>query len=319
MILLPWVTCNQSKGQAIIQKGNLTYDLRFAELAIQYLETKDSSLLQKIAELNSTDHIFNHAAKYNYDVPKNSKIDLVTFLLSPIQEKNKLLPEVKRNLEFAKEKIATIDLAQTECLKYLPDSFTYSGSLFFTFGYDIGVVYENNASLNLAYKSFVNYHNEIKYYAIHELHHAGFVALKKNYMPSLEITTYKEMAELIEYFTHLEGMATYAALDLRKKENALNNDKDYIALQDSSLMKGLVKEYVDVYIYFKKNPDRLLTKDDWEKLSIFSDTKRLWYRVGALMAQEIDRQSGRENLTALIAESSEKFINTYLTLSKSKF
>lgn len=71
------------------------------------------------------------------------------------------------------------DIPQKECLKYLPGNFNYSGNLFFTFGYDLGVVYGKNASVNLAHPQFIKDINEIKYYAIHELHHAGFVVLKK--------------------------------------------------------------------------------------------------------------------------------------------
>jgi hypothetical protein len=156
--------------------------------------------------------------------------------------------------------------------------------------------------------------NEIKYYAIHELHHAGFVMLKNNVMISLDITNYKEMTQLIEYSTHLEGMGTFAPLNIRKKENAMNIDRDYIALQNTELMKEYEKEYFDIYFHFKNNPDSLITEEDWDKVSILSDEKRLWYRVGASMAQTIDKNLGREKLVSLISEPSENFINTYLMI-----
>jgi len=138
--------------------------------------------------------------------------------------------------------------------------------------------------------------------------------LKNNIMPSLDITNYKEITQLIEYFTHLEGMGTFAPLDIRKKENAMNIDKDYIALQDSGLMKEYEKEFFDIYFHFKNNPDSLITEEDWDKLSILSDKKRLWYRIGASMAQTIDNNLGREKLVSLIPEPSENFINTYLMI-----
>jgi len=315
IFLTGFLFCQQDKEQtAIIQKGNVVYDFTFAELAVKYLETDDSTYLQSIAELKATEHILNHAKHFNYNVPKNSKIELVKYLLSPVDEKKAILDDFNRNLRFAKNNIAKINLAQEECLKYLPNKFHYSSNLFFTFGYDLGVVYGKNASVNLAHPYYLKHMNEIKYYSIHELHHAGFVMLKNNNMPSLEINNSKEMTQVIEYYTHLEGMGTFAPLDIRKQENAMNIDKDYIALQDSGLMKEYEKEFFDIYFHFKNNPDSLITEEDWDKLSILTNKKRLWYRVGASMAQTIDKNLGRKELVSLISEPSEHFINTYLMI-----
>jgi len=314
VFLIGFSSCGQNNEQTfIIQKGNVAYDFSFAELAIKYLETEDSTYLQRIAELNATGHMLNHAIRYNYDVPKDSKLEFVAYLLSPIHEKKKLLTNFKKNLQYAKDSIAETDLIQKTCLQYLPNDFNYSSSLFFTFGYDL-VVYGGNASMNLVHPFVLNNAKEIKYYSIHELHHAGFVMLKNYVMPSLDITTYKEMAQLIEYFTHLEAMGTYAPLDIRTREGAMNTDRDYIALQNTELMKEYEKEYFEIYFHFKNNPDSLITKEDWDKVEILSDVRRLWYRVGAYMAQTIDKNLGREKLVNLISEPSENFINTYLMI-----
>ena len=316
IVLLAVFSCNgQTVNQTyMIRKGNIVYDFTFAELAVKYLETNDSAYLQKIADLRATEHIFNHSKRYNYNVPNNSKLELVTYLLTPINEKKKILPEFERNLQFAKNSIASNDFAQKICLQYLPDNFQYSSSLFFTFGYDIGVVYGGNASINIANPYFIKNPNEIKYYSVHELHHAGFVMLKNNFMPSLDILNYRQMSQFIEYFTQLEGMGTFAPLDVRKKENAMNTDRDYIALQDSLLMKEDEKEFFDIYFHFKNNPDSLITAKDWNMISTLSDEKRLWYRIGAEMAQTIDKNLGRGKLVSLISMSSENFIDTYLMI-----
>lgn len=315
IFLAGFSSCRLNNEQtSIIRKNNVVYDFTFAELAIKYLETDDSIYLQKIAELEATEHILNHANRFNYDVPKGSKIELVTHLVSLTDEKKKILADFKRNMQYAKNNIAEIDLAQKVCLQYLPDRFHYSSNLFFTFGYDLGVVFGKNASVNLAHPYYLKNMNEIKYYSIHELHHAGFVMLKNNIMPSLDITNYKEMTKLIAYFTHLEGMATFASLDIRKKENAMNIDKDYIALKDSVLMKEYENEFFDIYFHFRNFPDSVITEKDWDKVSILSNKKRLWYRVGASMAQTIDKNLGREKLVNLISEPSENFINTYLMI-----
>jgi hypothetical protein len=306
----------QSYGQAeIVKNGPVTYDFTFAELAIKYLETNDTGYLYKIAESNAARHIYNHAIKFKSDIPRDSPLELVKHLLLPIGEKRLLLPDFKRNLKYARDSIAGTGFVPRECLLYLPAGFEYKSTcLFFTFGYDLGVVIDGNASINLANSHYLKSMTEIKYYSVHELHHAGFVTLRDNFMPSLKISKYKEMANLIEYYTQMEGMAVYAALDVRKKDNALTTDNDYIALLDSSLMRAYEKEFFDIYFYFKKNPEAEITEADWNKLSILSDEKRLWYRVGALMAQVIDNGIDRKKLVSLITEPSEKFFNTYLTL-----
>jgi len=234
---------------------NFTYDFSFVELAIKFLETGDTEYLRKISELEAADHIFNHAVRYTCNVPKGSKLELVSHLLTPIYECRKELPQVIRNLDFAKEHILKTRKAEKIVLQYLPKDFIFSSSFFFTFGYDIGVAYGNNCSLNLAHPHFSGNMNEMIYYAIHEMHHAGFITLQNGYMPSLEMSVRKDVAHLIEDATHLEGMGTYAPLSIREQEDTMDNDRDYIALQNQRLMDDLIKEYFDIYYYFKDNPD----------------------------------------------------------------
>ena len=124
------------------------------------------------------------------------------------------------------------------------------------------------------------------------------------------------MAKLIAYFTHLEGMAVYAAYDERLKGNALNNDPDYMALQDIALMKKYTKRYFEIYNHFLAHSNDTLTEKDWSMLGELSSGDRLWYRVGAQMAANIDKKSGRNKLTGLIAEPSENFIRNYLQLNE---
>lgn len=303
--------------RSIIEKGNVIYDFRFIEQALNYLETKDSIYIKNIASLDATEHIMNHAKQFNYDVPKDSKKNLVLSLLNPSTKKNISIDSIRANVEYAKKNVAESDLAQKICLQYLPENFQFSSSLYFTYGYDLGVAYNSNASINLAHPFYIKNKQEIKYYAIHELHHAGFLKIKNNVMPSLDIKNYSDMANLIEFCTHLEGMGTYAPLEIRRKDGAMNIDMDYIALQNKTLMDEYEKEYFEIYYHFKNSPEKPITNDDWNKLSILSDEKRLWYRVGAMMAETIDKTLGREKLTNLISGESENFIKTYISI-KSK-
>ncbi len=297
-----------------ICKGKLVYDFTFVNAAIKFVESGDSSVLLSIAQSDAARHILNHAVKFNYSVPKASTLELVKYLLSDPLKNKEILSAVKRNLQYARDSVAATDLPQKECLKYLPEGFSYKGRLFFTFGYDMGVVFGSNASVNLASPHYIQNMREIRYYSVHELHHAGLVAEKNNFMPDLNVHTYAEMAKFIEYYTQLEGMGTYVPLALRQREGAMNDDKDYIALRDSALMRIYEEEFFQIYLGFRNNPQTLVTDKDWDKISILSDEKRLWYRVGAYIAQMIDKKLGRKKLVDLIPEPSRNFIDTYLQI-----
>jgi len=297
---------------------SLIYDFSYAELAIMYLETGNPYYLLEISNLDAADHIYNHAL--NSLLPGGSvgsKLELITHFLSPIDKQRELLPIFKKRLTFAKENLEKSGIAEKIALQFLPAEFSFSGSMFFTFGYFHTANGKNN-NINLADTIYFKMSdiNSMIYFAIHELHHVGFITLKDGYMPSLNITTYKEMLHKIEYGTHLEGMAVYAPLDLIEQENAMNDDMFYMALRDLQLMKELEKEYFDIYFHFKNEPENLLTQEDWYKFRLLTDIKGLWYIVGARIARTIDNNLGREKLVSLISEPSENFIATYLELNK---
>jgi len=314
------------------ERISLTYDFSFAELAIKYLETGNPEYLYEISKLDAAAHLFNHALLANYGV-RGSKLELVTHLLSPIDEQRELLPIFKRNLNFVKEHLTKSNIIEEVTLQFLPEDFTFSGTMFFTFGYN-SVAYGENSSLNLAHQMFANNMSEIIYVAIHELHHMGFKALQDDYTPSLNITTFKEMLHLIEYCIHLEGMATYASFGLVgqnlkgmatdelfgtieiERVSAMNFQKFYLILQNAQLMKELVGDFFDIYFHFKNEPDRLLTQEDTYKFEVFTYIKGLQYIVGAHIAKTIDEKIGREKLISLISEPSANFIATYLELKQ---
>jgi len=275
---------------------HLSYNFAFAELAVQFLETGDAVYLNEIAALDAAAHLFNHASRFNGGAVAVSMPEFVTNLLTPADKYRAALPCIRRNLAYAKEHIANSNVVEEAALAFLPEGFSFSGSMFFTVGYDIGVALGDNCSLNLAHPIFLGEDmHEMVQYAIHELHHTGFIGVK-GFMPSLDISTRGEMACAIEYLTHLEGMGTYAAR------------------QNGDLLDGMLHEYFEIYRHFKDNPGEALGEADWQKIEILSDVKRLWYVVGAHMAKVIDHQKGRLFLAKLIAEPSGNFIKTFQML-----
>ncbi|MCT4637350.1 MAG: hypothetical protein N4A72_06545 [Bacteroidales bacterium] len=314
IMLMLLIGCNRIKNSSdtyIVKHDNMAYDFTFAELAVDYLESGDSTILYKIAESKAAKHILNHAVRFGYNVPKSSELALVKHLLTPIDKTKKKLKQLKANIQYARENIAKNNIAGTESAKYLPDISDKERTIYFTFGYDIGVAYENNCSLNLIHSCFKDKKAEMIYYTIHESHHAGFIAVKNNRMVSLNIETHREMLHLIEYLTHLEGMAVYTAYEARERGEALNDDNDYITLQTVDKLEEYTREYFEIYNYFKSNPDADITEEDWSKISVLSDDKRLWYIVGAKMAKDIDKAFGRDSLVALINRDPHEFFVTY--------
>jgi len=316
IICLFILSCSPCKkvSKGIITKGNVLYDFTLADLSIKFIQTGDSSIISNILKTEGLKLLFNHS---NWSGNNSRNLSLKEFAKTIIDRENNRINinSIIRNLQYAKDSIAIIDYPQSICLQYLPEGYSFSSRLCFTVGYDLGIVYLNNASVNLSHQHYLTNFSELKYYSIHELHHAAFVSLKKNYMPSLKINTYGEMAKLIAYFTHLEGMAVYAAYDARVKGHAIFNDPDYVALTDTALMKKYNRRYFEIYSHFLSNPNDTLTEKDWLMIGELSSNERLWYRVGATMAEEIDTKLGRNKLVNLIAEPSEIFIKTYLLLN----
>ena len=77
----------------------LTYDFSFAEAAIQWLETGDSTHMKMLESLAATQHIFNHAQQFNPNTSTASKAQFLMELL-PLQNKA-LVPQVKQNITYA--------------------------------------------------------------------------------------------------------------------------------------------------------------------------------------------------------------------------
>ena len=303
-----------TNAQSIIKHIGVSYNFEYAEKAIQYLASKDQSMIKEMAGLDGAKHIFGHATFYG-NINKEVKIEeFLNDLLSKIPSDEVSIEKYKRNLEYAKEQIAKPNLPAKVCLDYLPKGYQFDCSLYITIGYDLGVGFNGNSSINLAHPYYVKRISEIKYFSIHELHHAAFMDLKNNQKPSFDITTYAEMYRIICFYTHLEALGTYSPLALRRSENAMNADRDYIALQNQQLMEQFEKEYFEIIDHFKSEPDKIITNADWEMIAPLSDGKRLWYRVGALMAEKIDKELGRERLNSLLTEDPQEFINTYLSI-----
>jgi len=292
---------------------DLSFDASFARQAAEYLRSSDPKLAERMAESPAITHILNHARNFDYDVPKESRPALVDALLGAKTEQAARSTICEQSIEYFSKTMLADPHWVADALRYLPADFRFQGTLFLTFGYDIGVAFAPNASLNCTASHFNNHSRELLYYAIHELHHVGFMTYQTP--PKLaDIKTCAELLNLVEYSTQLEGMAVLAAYQRRRDEHALADDPDYIALEDQKRMKADLASYLKDYQYLKSRRTQLADADARAVIERMSSGERLWYRVGAYMAQRIEASKGHTALVELVRQGPTQFITTYESL-----
>ncbi len=129
-----------------------------------------------------------------------------------------------------------------------------------------------------------------------------------------DLKTCADLLRLVEYSTQLEGMAVWAAYDRRKQEHALQDDGDYVALIDEARMRKDELLYFKDYQYLKMRGHEPADADAWAVIGRMSSGERLWYRVGARMAQRIEEKFGRSALVALIEKGPAGFLPAYQSI-----
>ena len=122
-----------------LAEQDLSFDTSFARQAIEYLRSNDPHLMERMADSPAITHILNHARNFNYDVPKESRTALVKSLLGPQSAQAGRSAICARSLEYFAGPMLSDPHWINDALAYLPADFRFRGTLFLTFGYDIGV------------------------------------------------------------------------------------------------------------------------------------------------------------------------------------
>ena len=293
-----------------LAQQDLVFDATFAQLTLQYFDSNDAAVFGTLAQSPAAAHLLEHARNFDYDVPKDSTRSLVAHLLRPSPQQSAEAKVCKGNLEYFTTQMLADPHWVNDTLRYLPDDFRFHGTLFLIFGYDIGVAFGPSASLNCGHGHFAGHSNELLYYGIHELHHVGFMSYQPP--PRLaDIKTCRDLLQLVQYSSQLEGMAVLAAYQRRGEEHALADDEDYVALQDEARMKRDEDLYFADVRYLEERGDAPADAEAWAVISRMSSGERLWYRVGARMAQRIEQAAGRRALVALIKTGPASFLEKY--------
>ena len=179
-----------------------------------------------------------------------------------------------------------------------PSLESLGGVIYFVVGYDIGVAAPPDVVINVAHRHFAAHPGEVGPYITHEAHHVGFLSIRG--APSLDgIDDPARLLALIRFFTHLEGMGVHAAYAARRAAGTLGLEPDYAVYADEKLARRTCERYREV-LQDASSPAPLAPPVVGRILDAMSSGERLWYRVGALAAREIERQRGRASLAATV-------------------
>ncbi len=74
--------------------------------------------------------------------------------------------------------------------------------------------------------------------------------------------------------------------------------------------------YFEDFHYLEGRGAQPADADAWAVIDRMSSGERLWYRVGARMAQRIEKASGRAALVELVKQGPASFLDAYRALSR---
>ncbi len=297
-----------------LARQGLSFDPRFAQTALTYLASgRTAEVLKELIDSPAASFLLRHARQLDYDIPHATAGELVVELLKDSTASSPGTETCRQSLAYFSGPMLDDPHWVADILLYLPSEFRFAGTLFLTYGYDIGVALAPDASLNGKHRHFAGHPRELVYYAVHELHHVGFMS----YQPPPRIDSLKTCAEVYraaQYLTQLEGMAVWAAYGPRRSAGALDGEEDYIVLRDEARMRRDEKEYFEILDALKRRADAPADAAALGTIERLSQGERLWYRVGARMAARIEKARGRRALVDLIKEGPARFMETALTL-----
>ncbi len=289
--------------------NGIVIDSSLVDFILSYIRGPSDALFDSVVDHPAARKTYSHAKRFN-----NTDLNRIAFwkgILEKEQSRNaSYSKQVARNLEYIKNNQDMFNDAFDELAAYIPSDYVFECRLFLTLGYDIGIVSEGDALLNIGHKHFSMNPSEMLYYSMHELHHVCYT----NYHPIFtfsDLKTNRDLFDVLLYSTHLEGMAVYCPLKRRLFEHNLN-DEDYRVLLDPNECLSRVQEFFKIYNDLRTAQVRPLVEEDFEILEVMSGpSKRLWYITGAYIAQVIDSHLGREKLVNTIVEGPKSFFTAY--------
>lgn len=276
-------------------------DESFARVVLDLLEHDDADLRGKLLEHAALAAIVRHQRLAgNQDVTREDALARILDAARRARPTSRVLDTwAGRERELAE----CVDAAAL----YLPPQPKFSGTVFFVLGYDIGVAAPPDIVLNVGHDHFQTAPSEVGFYATHEAHHVGFLALRR--VPSLtDLNEPRHLRAIVRYMTQLEGMGVHAAYPLRRDRGCLGADRDYRIYTDPAEARRVTARYAELIASLSK-VTRLSDEEVGAVLDAMSSGERVWYQFGALACWTMERACGRDAVAEAVANP-ELFDNT---------
>jgi hypothetical protein len=281
-------------------------DNSFTEICRKIIDS-EAVLVRDLASHSAGQKIHAHAMRFG-----NTQDSCVNFWIKIVQDKFTMEMKNRINdaLEYLDDNQDLLTSSLKEVVQYLPKNIRLKCKLYTMVGYDIGIVSEGSAFINIAHPLFINNPCELIFMAMHEVHHVGYT----HYHPIFALSDLKKVSDLIaaiRYSTHLEGLAVYAPL-ARRLEAGCSAHEDYSALDDNTVANERVDEYFELVKELDRIGDREVIESDFDVFEPMSAVgKRLWYVTGAIMAKKIDDTLGKEALNETVIRGPDYFFELY--------
>jgi hypothetical protein len=286
---------------------SVNIDTSFIVPIIQYLSKPSDELLIEITNHDAAIRTHSHALRF-----RNTTKSVSSFwkeILKQLSKKKDLTESVKDGLNFLYNETDAFNELLTDLWKYFPEGTNLRSVLYVMLGYDIGIVSDGHALINIGHQDFRKDPQEILFMSMHELHHVVYTA----YNPIFDLSQVHrtdQLYDVVRYCTHMEGLAVHSTLERRKEAKTFHN-RDYMLLLDDKAKSKRVSEYFNILTELEIRADSPLREEDWKILDRMSGRDRLWYVAGAHMAQMIERNMGRETLVETIRLGPDDFFKTY--------
>ncbi len=288
-------------------KFQIKLDNSFVDICLKLIDNRMKDIFVDLIAHPAAIKIHAHAVRFGNT---NEPIDVFWRSIVADHFNQEMKIRITSAIEFLEENKDLFASTMGEVTEYLPKELQMECILYTMVGYDIGIVSESSAFLNIAHPFFKENPCELIFISMHEVHHVGYI----HYNPTFSFSELKRISDLrdaVRFSTHLEGLAVYAPLRRRLETRCIGHE-DYSALMDEEIAKQRKVQYFDLVQELERTSDRTITDDDFEIFEPMSAKgKRLWYVTGAYMAKSIDEKLGREALIDTIRQGPDSFFDIY--------
>ena len=282
-------------------------DTSFIVPLLKYVTKPNNDLLLEITHHDAAKLTHAHAVRFGNT--KKTAREFWRDILRGLAKREDLIKQVKSSMVYLHNESDTFNDLLKELWNYFPEGTNQRTNLYGILGYDVGIVSEGNALLNLGHSDFDKNPREILFMAMHELHHVVYTSYNTIFSVD-DIHSISKLLDIIKYCTHMEGFAVYCTLEGRKAAGALNN-RDYQLFLDDNARKKRVSKFFDILTDLEYRGSGPVHEKDFKILNLMADKDRLWYVTGAHMAEVIDKSLGREMLNETIRLGPDDFFNKY--------